>query len=169
MRASLQFAIEEIESTEELTSSRRPSRRGLYHIARKAKASLLAERFGLSVDELVANVAGVGRNIVQNEALTPEECARDFIEMSQEFGNAKAVSTSGRHTLSGRAAELRSIDAALSAAREWYARSLAASLDLRRIARNHFRCTSRLTTEITPKGMLDIDPAHPLHHAIVEL
>ena len=54
VRAVLQFDIEESEMLQEVVS-KRPSKRGLYHAALKGKASLLAEKFGLAPDQLVAN------------------------------------------------------------------------------------------------------------------
>ena len=160
------FDIEESEPLDQ--PSRRPTRRSLYHAARKGNASLLAEKFGLTVEELVSSTCKLVPAHVRDEPLLPEECARDFIELSSDGLAAKEPMAAGG-AINPLPGELRSTSGALAAAREWYAHALAASLDLRRAARSHFAEAARLTTEATPKGMAEIDAAHPLYRVVAEL
>ena len=95
----------------------------------------------------------------------PEEAAKDFIDISTEVDAAEGLGQ-GKNPLPP---ELRTPEGALAGAREWYAHALAASLELRRAARSHFKANARLTTEATPKGKSEIDPTHPLYRVVSEL
>ena len=58
-----------------VNGARRAVRRGLAHAARRGKASVLAEKMGLPVDDLVANVCEHFSqvNLPLDDMLTPEQ------------------------------------------------------------------------------------------------
>ena len=58
---------------------------------------------------------------------------------------------------------------ALAAARELFARSLVANLELRRYARSFFDGACRLKCEATAKGKQEIDPTHELYRVVSTL
>mmetsp|Transcript_2290 Transcript_2290/g.6798 ORF Transcript_2290/g.6798 Transcript_2290/m.6798 type:complete len:677 (+) Transcript_2290:1025-3055(+) len=135
--------------------NRRPGPRGLLGAALAARADVLAEWFGLPVEELVENVAVHAR-----QQHGPLDEAQPPLELAAAF-----VASDGASTLSG---ELRKPDGALRAAREAYAQQLAVEPQFRRRARAHLQGCARLVVRPTPRGEREVDPAHRFYK-LVEL
>ena len=158
------LGADDLERRAAVGGARRPAKnRSLYAAACKGSASVLAEKFGLSVSALAENVVlHFGQqNLPADELLTPEEVAKDFIDMM------------GEQAASGSApplpAELQKPEGALAAAREFFAHGIASNFDLRRKARSHMEMAARLQVEATPKGADEVDPTHPLYRVMNEL
>ena len=167
VQVAVQFDLDESEAIDE-TTSRRPARRGLYHAALKGKASLLADKFGLTPADVIANICQLSKHAAVDDLLLPEEAARDFIDVSKRFGEGEGAAEDGLKPKS-LPAELRSTGGALAAAREWFAHALAGSFELRRTARSHFGLAALVMTEVTREGKDEIDTAHPLYRVVSEL
>ena len=97
---------------------KRPMKRGLYHAARRGKATILAEKLGLSVSNLVANATiHFGKEHTPlDEMLTPSEAAKDFIDAANELAS-EAAAGEGDFKAAPLPGELRSVPGALAAAR----------------------------------------------------
>ena len=151
--------------------ARRPIKRGLYYAARRGKASILSEKLGLPVADLVANVTVHFSQELPplDDMLTPEEAAKDFIDAANEQHAEEAAAAGTPVKTSALPGELRSTEGALAAAREVYARALVANIEVRRAARAHFTEAARLCLEATPKGKQEIDPTHELHRVVDRL
>ena len=60
---------------------RRPTRRGLYGAARRAGASLLSSKFGMSAEQLADNVQALAQHHTPVDELeSPTEAAESFVE-----------------------------------------------------------------------------------------
>jgi transcriptional accessory protein Tex/SPT6 len=157
-------AAEDLDPRAAVGGARRPAKnRSLYAAACKGSASVLAEKFGLSVRALAENVVvHFGQqNLPADELLTPEEVAKDFIDMMA----AQAASGSAPPL----PAELQKPEGALAAAREVFAHGIASNIDLRHKARSHMGMAARLQVEATPKGADEVDPTHALYRVMNEL
>ena len=127
---------------------RRPTRDGtLFGAALRCQVDLLVEKLGLSVAELVENacVHLSQEHLPLDDLASPYDAAQDYIDAALEMGGAEG----GGAPL---AAELRTPERALAAARELFAQRLFVDPELRRKARAHFGSAASLRFACTFKA-----------------